>query len=103
MLYSGWCSAAAPRRPVSMAVIRTFDFSSAMYIGLDAIANRKIYETYMHSDQIAYTGMIPLPAATIKWHMILHRIDLFIKTIDLLFAFGIYTSENTSNSHLNHR
>jgi len=24
--------------------------------GLDAIANRKIYETYMHSDQIAYTG-----------------------------------------------
>jgi len=24
--------------------------------GLDAIANRKIYETYMHSDQIAYPG-----------------------------------------------
>jgi len=49
------------------------------------------------------SGKIPLPAATIKWHMILHRIDLFIKTIDLLFPFGIYTSENTSNSHLNHR
>jgi hypothetical protein len=24
--------------------------------GLEAIANRKIYETYMHSDQIAYPG-----------------------------------------------
>ena len=56
MLYSDWCSAAAPHRPVSMAVIRTFDFSSAMYLGLDAIANRKIYETYMHSGQIAGTG-----------------------------------------------
>jgi hypothetical protein len=31
-----------------------------LYIsGLDNTENREIYETYMHSDQIAYTGKSP--------------------------------------------
>jgi hypothetical protein len=35
------------------------DYIYLLYIsGLDAIANRKIYETYMHSGQIAYTGKL---------------------------------------------
>jgi hypothetical protein len=39
-----------------------FHFSELCYLlcisGLDDTENREIYETYMHSDQIAYTGKI---------------------------------------------
>jgi hypothetical protein len=35
--------------------------------------------------------------------LILHRIDLHIKIVDLIFPFGIYTSENTSNFDPHHR
>jgi len=48
-------------------------------------------------------GKLSLPTATKKMAMILHRIDLPIKIVDLKFPSGIYTFENISYFNPHHR